>query len=53
VIGLHRSHYTIMNDWAPKNEFAIASAPNFELYHQDFDPVTGLGTIEIWMPLDG
>ena len=53
VIGLHRSHYTIMNDWAPKNELAIASAPNFELYHQDFDPVTGLGTIEIWMPLDG
>ena len=52
VIGLHRSHYTIMNDWAPKNEFAIASAPNFELYHRDFDPVTGLGTIEIWMPLD-
>jgi len=53
VIGLHRSHYTILNDWAPKNELAIASAPNFELYHQDFDPVTGLGTIEIWMPLDG
>jgi AraC family transcriptional regulator len=52
VIGLHRSHYTIMNDWAPKNEFAIASAANFELYHQDFDPVSGLGTIEIWMPLD-
>jgi len=24
VIGLHRSHYTIMNDWAPKNEHAIA-----------------------------
>jgi AraC family transcriptional regulator len=52
VIGLHRSHYTIMNDWAPKNELAIAAAPNFELYHPDFDPVTGLGTIEIWMPLD-
>jgi AraC family transcriptional regulator len=53
VIGLHRSHYTIMNEWAPKNKFAIASAPNFELYHRDFDPVTGLGTVEIWMPLDG
>jgi AraC family transcriptional regulator len=53
VIGLHRSNYTIMNDWAPQNELAIPPAPNFELYHQDFDPVTGLGTIEIWMPLDG
>ena len=52
VIGLHRSHYTIMNEWSPKNERAISSAPNFELYHRDFDPVTGLGTIEIWMPLD-
>jgi AraC family transcriptional regulator len=41
-----------MNDWAPKNEFTIASAPNFELYYRDFDPATGLGTIEIWMPLD-
>ena len=53
VIGLHRSHYTIMNDWAPRSEFEIASAPNFELYHGDFDPATGLGTVEIWMPLDG
>lgn len=26
VIGLHRSHYTVMNDWAPKNGLAIASA---------------------------
>ena len=52
VIGLHRSHYTIMNDWAPKSDFVIASVPNFELYHRDFDPETGLGTIEIWMPLD-
>jgi AraC family transcriptional regulator len=53
VSGLHRSHYTIWNNWASKSEFAIALAPNFELYHRDFDPVTGLGTIEIWMPLDG
>jgi AraC family transcriptional regulator len=53
VIGLHRSHYTIMNDWAPKNKLEIAAAPNLELYHQDFDPATGLGTIEIWMPLEG
>ena len=52
VIGLHRNHYTIMNDWAPRSELAIAPEPNFELYHRDFDPVTGLGTIEIWMPLD-
>jgi hypothetical protein len=31
----------------------IASTPNFELYLRDFNPATGLGGIEIWMPLEG
>ena len=52
VGALHRVHLTIWNDWAPKSGAKIASAPNFELYTKDFSRVTGLGGIEIWVPVD-
>ena len=53
VSALHRCHLTIWSDWLPKSGVKIASTPNFELYLRDFNPATGLGGIEIWMPLEG
>ena len=53
VGALHRVHLTIWNDWAPKSGAKIASAPSFELYTKDFNPMTGLGGIEMWVPVDG
>jgi len=52
VIDLHRTQYAIWNVWMPQSGRRISTAPNFELYHEDFDPVTGMGKIEIWMPLE-
>jgi AraC family transcriptional regulator len=52
VSALRRTHYTIWNKWAPESGKKITSSPNFEKYGQDFDPVTGRGMIEIWMPVD-
>jgi hypothetical protein len=29
----------------------VADAPNFERYGESFDPVTGNGGLEIWVPV--
>jgi len=52
VSMLRRTHYTIWNKWLPDSGQQIADAPNFERYDQQFDPVTGTGPIELWMPLE-
>ena len=40
-----------MGDWFPASGERIADAPNFELYAEDFDGRTGLGGVEIWVPI--
>jgi AraC family transcriptional regulator len=55
----HRGHIadfkkTIHTIWAqqvPQRQLKLAQAPNFELYDARFDPNTGLGTVEVWLPL--
>jgi AraC family transcriptional regulator len=42
----------IFEDWMPRSGHSMADAPAFELYHDDrFDPKTGMGEVEIWIPL--
>jgi AraC family transcriptional regulator len=42
----------IFDDWMRRTGHTMADAPSFELYHDDrFDPKTGLGEVEIWIPL--
>jgi AraC family transcriptional regulator len=41
----------IYNDWLPKSGLKIAAAPTFEYYDGRFDPMTGDGGFEIWIPL--
>jgi AraC family transcriptional regulator len=52
VSMLRRTHYTIWNKWLPDSGELIADAPNFERYGKQFDPVTGTGAIELWMPVE-
>jgi AraC family transcriptional regulator len=59
AIFSHREHisrmratvYTIWNKWLPTSGLAHADAPDFELYDDRFDPRTGTGTVEIWLPV--
>ena len=56
----HEGHIsTIRKTWAtifqkvlPEADFVRANAPDFEWYSADFDPVSGSGRIEIWIPLE-
>jgi AraC family transcriptional regulator len=42
---------TIWNGWLPESGREVEDAPNFELYGENFDSVTGRGRVEIWLPL--
>jgi AraC family transcriptional regulator len=42
---------TIWTQWVPDCGLRIAAQPWFERYTEAFDPATGLGGIEIWLPL--
>lgn len=43
-------HY-IWNVWLPQSGHEAADAPEFERYSEDFNPRTGEGSLEIWIPL--
>jgi AraC family transcriptional regulator len=55
----HRGHIstirstwsTIWNKWLPESGYQLADAPHFERYDETFDSRTGLGGVEIWIPI--
>jgi AraC family transcriptional regulator len=59
AVFLHRDHistikYTFMaiwQDWLPNSGRKAAEAPCYEVYDDRFDPHTGNGVTEIWIPL--
>jgi AraC family transcriptional regulator len=59
AVFTHRDHVStirntwaaIWNRWLPDSGKEVEDAPNFELYGEDFDSVTGRGLVEIWVPL--
>lgn len=44
---------TIWRKWAPDSGLQTAVAPEFERYTPEFNAETGLGGMEIWIPLKG
>ena len=59
AVFTHRDHistmrgtvYTIWNKWLPASGHDVADAPDFERYDERFDPLSGIGEVEIWLPL--
>jgi AraC family transcriptional regulator len=43
---------TIWADWVPTRVKKLADAPFFERYPEAFDPMSGEGGFEIWLPVD-
>ena len=44
---------TIWSDWVPGRIRKLSDAPFFERYPEAFDPKTGAGGFEIWLPVEG
>jgi AraC family transcriptional regulator len=53
ISTIRRVWFTIFNKWLPEWGFKIAEAPKFERYDGKFDPVSGMGGFEIWIPVRG
>jgi AraC family transcriptional regulator len=51
VATIRRTINTIWNHWLPASGLKVADAPNFERYGESFDPATGNGGFEIWVPI--
>lgn len=52
VSSLPQTIDTIWSKWAPDCGLKIAKAPCYERYTEEFNPQTGLGGMEMWIPLD-
>jgi predicted transcriptional regulator YdeE len=44
---------TIWTQWLPNSGHEVVDAPDFERYSEQFNPQTGLGGFEIWLPIKG
>jgi AraC family transcriptional regulator len=51
IAAIRRTFNTIWNQWLPQSGFKVADAPIFERYDDRFDPATGNGGLEIWVPI--
>jgi AraC family transcriptional regulator len=51
ISTIRRTINTIWNHWLPASGMKAADAPSFERYDATFDPGTGNGGLEIWIPV--
>jgi AraC family transcriptional regulator len=51
ISTVRRTINTIWNHWLPASGLKVSDAPNFERYDEKFDPLTGNGGLEIWVPV--
>jgi AraC family transcriptional regulator len=53
ISTIRRTVNTIWNKWLPASGHEIADAPEFERYGPEFNPRSGDGGLEIWIPVKG
>ena len=51
ISAIRKTWGAIWNTWLPESGHEAADAPNFERYGEEFDSVTGMGGLEIWLPI--
>jgi AraC family transcriptional regulator len=51
ISTIRRTINTIWNNWLPGSGLKAADAPSFERYDENFDPLSGNGGLEIWIPV--
>ncbi len=51
IAGIRAAFSAIWSQWLPESGLQAAEAPTVERYGQEFDPRTGLGGYQIWLPI--
>lgn len=52
VSEIRRTWKAIFGTWSQYTDHKLVDAPQFERYGENFDPQTGNGDMEIWIPVD-
>ncbi len=52
VSALFETMCAIYMEWLPTSNVELFDGPCFELYGEDFDPESGSGLIEVWLPIE-
>jgi AraC family transcriptional regulator len=53
ISAIRRTWNTIYSTWLPESGHEVADAPDFERYGENFNSKTGMGDVEIWVPIKG
>jgi AraC family transcriptional regulator len=51
ISSIRSTWITIWNKWLPESGHELVDAPDFERYSEVFDPRTGTGGLELWVPI--
>lgn len=51
ISDIRRTCNTIWSKWLPESGHEVVDAPIFERYAENFDSTTGMGGVEIWVPI--
>jgi AraC family transcriptional regulator len=53
VSTIQQTYAAIWDEWLPTHQLASADAPGIERHKDTFDPRTGNGGVDIWIPIEG
>jgi AraC family transcriptional regulator len=53
ISTIQQTYAAIWDEWLPAHELMSSDAPSIERHQQTFDPRTGDGGVDIWIPIDG
>lgn len=51
VAHIGDTYRAIWDEWLPASDFAPMNAPSLERHKESFDPGTGLGGVDLWIPV--
>ena len=51
ISAIRQTWNTIWNKWLPESGYEVTDTPFFERYGENFDPRTGMGGLELWVPI--
>lgn len=52
ISTIRKTWFTLWNQWLPESAWRPSGAPEFERYGPGFNPSTGAGGLEIWVPVE-
>lgn len=52
ISSLNETYKSIFGQWLPGSGYEMADAPLFERYAPSFDGRSGMGGLEIWVPVE-